>query len=128
MPPGPQVLVIALRAVLREEVVSDADQQQRRARYHHGDAPSEYFADTEHEHAGEDQRHHHLGYAAAQVAPPGGGGVGRAHHVGGEHYRGVVLGDHEGCANYADRQPEQQEGFVAVGKADAHHRDGSHRQ
>ena len=119
---GAQIAVVAVRGILGEEVVGDADDEQRDAGDDHGQPPAHEFADPEHQEGREDERHDHLRNAAAEVAPPRGGGVGGAHAVGGEHHRRVVLGNDERRADGADGQPEEQEGFIALRQADAHDR------
>ena len=108
--------------------VSDAHEEEGYTRHHHGDAPADDIRRAKGHNDAQHQRHSHLRHTTAQVAPSGGSGVGRPHHVGGEHHRGVVLGDDKGGPDDADCQAKQQEGLVAVGQPDGHHRNGADNQ
>ena len=123
-----ELFEVAFGGVLGEAVVGDAGEEEGGAGDDHRDAPAQRFVGDEEEDGGHDERHDELGDAAAEVAPAGGGGVGRADDVGGEHDRGVVLGDHEGCADHADQQAEDEECLVVLREADQHHGDCAEQQ
>jgi hypothetical protein len=93
-----------------------------------GDAPADGFAHAEHDDGGHQQRHQGLRRAAARIAPAGSGRVGGADHVGREHHRGVVLGDHEGGSDRTDAEAEEQEAFIALRQGHAEHGNRAQQQ
>ena len=125
---GPFCCSLFRGGVLGELEVGDAHEEEGDGRRHHGDAPADDVGGPEGDDYAQHQRHGHLGDAAAHVAPAGGRGVGRSHHVGREHHRGVVLRDDEGSPDNADGQPEEQERLVVGGQTYAHHWDRANDQ
>ncbi len=117
-----RLLPLLQGGVLRQPPVSHAHEEQGHAGHHHRQSPPHELARPKADDDRQNQGHGHLFHAAAQVSPPGRRGVGRPHHVGGEHHRRVVLRDDKGRSNNADVQAEKQERLVAVRQPDGHDR------
>jgi hypothetical protein len=123
-----QLGIVALWAILRVLPVQHADDQHQHSGHEHRRAPAEAVFHAHGQHRHQNPGHHRLGDAGASVAPARRDRVGGAHHVGREHHRGVVLGDHEAGTDGTDRQAKEQEGVITLREGDPEHRDRAQQQ
>ena len=103
----PDLVVITGRRVFREFIIQPGDDQHHQAGHDHSIPPGLMLRIAETDDRSKNERHDHIGHPSTEVSPATGDGIGGAFDLRGKHHRSVELGDDEGSADDADRQPEQ---------------------